>query len=88
MSQYPIILIPVGIERAKLALPPAPIPPDPPQQPGTKPQKVNNTLIAVETAVAIPTISSLVSCPYCSAKVKTTKFELHKTNKCSKRPLL
>ncbi|MBN3883895.1 MAG: hypothetical protein HWQ44_13195 [Nostoc sp. JL34] len=37
MSQYPIILIPVGIERAKSVLPPAPIPPDPPQQPGTKP---------------------------------------------------
>ncbi|MBN3950119.1 MAG: DUF559 domain-containing protein [Nostoc sp. NMS7] len=34
------------------------------------------------------TLSSLVSCPYCSAKVKTTKLELHKTNKCPKRPLL
>jgi hypothetical protein len=66
MSQYPIILIPVEIERAKLVLPPAPIPPDPPEQLGTKPQKVNNTLIAVETAVAIPTIpivSQLTSIP-------------------------
>ncbi|MEH2003508.1 MAG: hypothetical protein V7L00_33210 [Nostoc sp.] len=34
------------------------------------------------------TLSSLVSCPYCSAKVKTTKLELHKTDKCPKRPLL
>jgi hypothetical protein len=66
MSQYPIILIPGEIERAKLALPPVPIPPDPPQLPGTKPQKINNTLIAVETAVAIPTIpivSQLTSIP-------------------------
>lgn len=66
MSQYPIILIPGGIERTKSALPPVPIPPDPPRHPGTKPQKVNNTLIIVETAVAIPTIpvvSQLTSIP-------------------------
>ncbi|MEH2376966.1 hypothetical protein [Nostoc sp.] len=67
MSQYPIILIPGGIERAKSALPPVPIFTEPlPQKPGTKPQKVNNTLIAVGTAVAIPTIpvvSQLTSIP-------------------------
>lgn len=66
MSQYPIILIPSEIEKVKSAKPPKPIPPDPPQQPGTKPQKLNNTLIAVETAVAIPTIpivSQLTSIP-------------------------
>lgn len=67
MSQYPIILIPGGIERAKSARPSVPIFTEPlPQKPGTKPQKVNNTLIAVETAVAIPTIpvvSQLTSIP-------------------------
>jgi len=67
MSQYPIILIPGGIERAKSALPRVPVITElPPQQPGSKPQKVNNTLIAVETAVAIPTIpvvSQLTSIP-------------------------
>ncbi|MHC5862632.1 hypothetical protein [Nostoc sp.] len=57
MSHYPIILIPGGIQRVKSALPPVPAFTEPlPQQPGSKPQKVNNTLIAVETAIAIPAI--------------------------------
>lgn len=33
------------------------------------------------------TLSSLVNCPYCDVKVKTAKLELHRTDKCPKRPL-
>lgn len=33
-------------------------------------------------------LSSSVSCPYCDVEVKTTKLELHKTEKCPRRPLL
>ena len=42
MSQYPIILIPGGIQRAKSAQPPVPAFTEPlPQQPGVEPQKVD-----------------------------------------------
>ncbi|MEH1957688.1 hypothetical protein [Nostoc sp.] len=67
MSQYPIILIPQAIKSVQSALPPKP-PSNAiqPEQPGATPKKINNTLIAVETAIAIPVIpvvSQLTSLP-------------------------
>lgn len=38
----------------------------------------------------IPTpipLSLLADCPYCGGKVKSTKLESHKTNKCPKKPV-
>ncbi|MCL6753642.1 hypothetical protein KBT16_22800 [Nostoc sp. CCCryo 231-06] len=59
MSQYPIILIPGDIQRAKSALPPEPIFTEPlPQQPGAEPQKLNTTVIVVEATVAtVPSVA-------------------------------
>ncbi|WP_052672450.1 PDDEXK family nuclease [Aliterella atlantica] len=54
MSDFPIILIPSSIQRAKLALPPIPTFTEPtPKQPGAKPQKINYLLVAIEAALAI-----------------------------------
>lgn len=58
MSYFPIILIPQQIERVKSAEPPVPIFTEPlPQQPGKEPQKLNATIIAVETTAAVPTVA-------------------------------
>jgi len=57
MSQYPVIMIPIPIEKVKSSLPPKPVlTVNPPEEVGATPQKINQTLIVVETAVAIPTI--------------------------------
>jgi hypothetical protein len=54
MSHFPLILIPPSIQQAKSAHPPTPIFTESlPQHPGTKPQKINNPLIAVEVALTI-----------------------------------
>ena len=55
MSHYPIVLIPPEIQRVKSELPVLSVFSEPlPQQPGEEPKKINNTVIAVEAAVTIP----------------------------------
>ncbi len=62
MSHFPVILIPSSIQQAKSAHPPIPtFPESPPQQPGTKPQKLNYPLIAVEVALAIIISAAITS---------------------------
>lgn len=54
MSHFPLVLIPSAIQQAKLARPPiSSFTEARSQQPGAKPQKLNNTLIAVEVALSI-----------------------------------
>lgn len=54
MSHFPIVLIPSSIQQAKSArLPTTTFTELLPQQPGTKPQKLNYPLIAIEVAIAV-----------------------------------
>jgi hypothetical protein len=60
MAEYPIILIPDAIEKARLAQPPIPDPSNLPipVYPGDAPKRINKTLIGVETAaVIVPSVA-------------------------------
>jgi hypothetical protein len=58
MSYFPIKKIPQQIEQVRSAQPPVPVFTESlPQRPGSEPQKLNATVIAVETAVAVPTVA-------------------------------
>ncbi len=58
MSQFPIVLIPPSIERVRSALPPRePFAETPPEKPGFAPQKLNTSVLAIETVVAVPVVS-------------------------------
>ncbi len=58
MSEFPIILIPSNIEQVKSRLPTLPPSPLVPSPPGREPEKVNTSVIAVESvSVTIPSVT-------------------------------